>query len=676
MKLLAIDWSAFYTGLPLRQRLSVPARQVFLEQGRPAASAHVRVFGESLGPLLQSGFLVHTLRSRESVKVAEPYRDFLQVVKAMSRHRLFDGQSPPDMMEYLLDHFTGQQLNLLGDRFNAYGNWRAQVATRAGAKAWLDEFLQVADPVGWVRNRLMPNESQDLGERKRVEGTRALLTYLMEQRTALRFEDLRHAQIQGVTAEMLPLALYCGFRQLLFFPALRSEDLAPVVGIWPAISARLHRPGAALPAPVKPTEIFHLPYLREDMAIVMAECVTEPMRVRGHDFQLFAKAAERIASAVPEIPEWVVEVETSGWAGAPEERIHQAIWTLSSFKFVETRGTPGKDLRLMATQKGREWLDKPPKEQLRVLLDHLKDSATSERKGGYYDEDALAFLPMEIYYYMSQGHRGLELHQQVAGALAGLGQGEFVPLEQFLEYQSRKHNPLLEQGLKKKTAMLTRWGMTMDNTEEQLEESWSELLRRFLAQRLIPLGGIELGKTSGGELCFALTEIGRYLLGASRDFAYGHEGDIQVVIQPNFEVVFLTPSPATEAMMARFAERRGRGIGVLFRITRKSILGAARSGMKATEVLEFLRGVAQKGVPANVEREISGWTSQVRTISLRPAVLIHCPDVETASQVRAAGGKNVEKLTDTVIELCEPKFKAALLRRLRESGIFPGESSN
>jgi len=83
--------------------------------------------------------------------------------------------------------------------------------------------------------------------------------------------------------------------------------------------------------------------------------------------------------------------------------------------------------------------------------------------------------------------------------------------------------------------------------------------------------------------------------------------------------------------------------------------------------------MTSRGVPDNVRREIAGWFARTRRVTLRPAVLLHCPDAETARRVLAAGGKHVAPLTDTVVELQEPKAMGALVRKLREVGVFASE---
>lgn len=126
--------------------------------------------------------------------------------------------------------------------------------------------------------------------------------------------------------------------------------------------------------------------------------------------------------------------------------------------------------------------------------------------------------------------------------------------------------------------------------------------------------------------------------------------------------------------MARFADRIGAGVGALFRITRASAIRAAEQGLAADEVVGSLERLSRSGVPANVARQVRDWMGSTRRVSLRPAVLIECPDADTAARVRSAAGKHVEPITPTVLRvIAKGKDRAALVKRLREKGIFVSE---
>lgn len=149
----------------------------------------------------------------------------------------------------------------------------------------------------------------------------------------------------------------------------------------------------------------------------------------------------------------------------------------------------------------------------------------------------------------------------------------------------------------------------------------------------------------------------------------GENGRHVMVVQPNFDVVFLSPSPLAEAEIGRFAERKGSGIGVLFRITKKSIIKAASAGWSCKQVTARLRQVVKKDVPGNVDHEIKGWFQQCRRVAMRSSIIMQCPDKETTSRVLSAGGRQVETITDTIMEFKDRASQSALVRKLRDSGI-------
>jgi len=78
----------------------------------------------------------------------------------------------------------------------------------------------------------------------------------------------------------------------------------------------------------------------------------------------------------------------------------------------------------------------------------------------------------------------------------------------------------------------------------------------------------------------------------------------------------------------------------------------------------------RRGLPANVEAEISGCLEQYRQIRVRRALLIHCPNEETGVRVIAAAPKKVTPLNATTLELYDAKAEGSLLRKLRDAGIF------
>ncbi|HET7232613.1 MAG TPA: helicase-associated domain-containing protein, partial [Longimicrobium sp.] len=191
-----------------------------------------------------------------------------------------------------------------------------------------------------------------------------------------------------------------------------------------------------------------------------------------------------------------------------------------------------------------------------------------------------------------------------------------------------------------------------------------------LQLRLVPLGGARLGETAEG-IGFTLTPAGRYLLGATDEFTHAAPDEGEVVVQPDFEIVFLAPAPRLEAELARFAERTGSGVGALFRITRASVLRAAEQGLSAEQVLKALGRASRTPVPGNVARQVKDWFGGTRRVRIAPAVLVECPDTETAARVTSVAGAQATPVTRTILRLGgDVKSVAALVKKLRAKGIF------
>jgi hypothetical protein len=247
---------------------------------------------------------------------------------------------------------------------------------------------------------------------------------------------------------------------------------------------------------------------------------------------------------------------------------------------------------------------------------------------------------------------------------------EFLRRSEFLAYQKEMQNPLAAIFREEPYFSVAVSGRTITHpSADELEQAWEEILSAFLRLRLLPL--VEFGSVSTANGPFASRS-------PSRPLPAGRSGRLppisriirRIVLQPNCEVVFLAPAARAEAEIARFCERIGRHIGTLFKVTKKSILEAAASGLTAERVLATLHEYCGAELPGNVEREILGWFGQFRPVKIVRATLVHCPDRDTATRVMAAVGSRATRLNDTTIEWHEEKPAPALLKKLREMGIF------
>lgn len=170
------------------------------------------------------------------------------------------------------------------------------------------------------------------------------------------------------------------------------------------------------------------------------------------------------------------------------------------------------------------------------------------------------------------------------------------------------------------------------------------------------------------------TEVGSNLalLGFTDKFEYETAtvvGDI--IVQPNFEIVFTAANPSAEGELMRYAERTGHGLGIgtLFRITRASVLLALNSGMEADQILESLQRLASKKLPANVVAQIRDWGKSFRRVAVKNISIIRCPDADTALRVHALFPKKTEYITDTILQINSQKDLAPIKKKLHQNGI-------
>ncbi len=693
MKLIEIDWHDFFRRLEVWQRLSTPARAAFARM-QPSQPQSLTKFMGDHPILVEAGFLTLN-KGGKNLRVNKECWPFVKTLRLIVGDDLLGNACFKAMHKYVT--------------YQLHVNQREALCASMGLNRWqTEELIQLAMSVRWLETFLALSESDVTAREVPSEqpsystwsSLRHSRTKPLPKRPAVPLETMKAvvrrfiacpepipiaelpSRMPELSADTLVGAVAMGVDRLLLFPGVRHDDMTLVLGLWPSITQRLHQPKPTIPTAVQPEQTFHGAYLLEDMTTVLVAASGKPIRLRCNDLAIFAQTAREIAANLMPVPQWV------GLPGksAVRARIDAATRWLRAMKLLRYRSKGGSP-QLEPTRRAAEWLSHTPKSRLKTILDSIRPELSAQpslerfprldddEEGVYFDGYDLsrsprtAFLPfrMELATYSPTIP---EMTAALATAFGTVPEGHFWPVDAFLVWRSQEQNPRQ----KACSAARSRHAYRA-MTDEVLERQWAQNLADFLHLRLVPLGGARLG-TARDATCFTLTAAGRYLLGLAEDFDYGHDHDAQraLVVQPNFEIVFLSPSPLAEATLARFAERKGCGIGALFGITKKSILAAAGSGMTAAQVLDSLERLSAKPIPANVAREIAGWFDQCRSIAVRSAVLIHCPDADTAARVVAVGGKQATALTDTVVELADTKAKTAVLRKLRGLGIFNRKS--
>lgn len=203
-----------------------------------------------------------------------------------------------------------------------------------------------------------------------------------------------------------------------------------------------------------------------------------------------------------------------------------------------------------------------------------------------------------------------------------------------------------------------------------LSQSPAERLHGLL-QELRKDDGEHHSTDEAGNILFRLSSAGRCFFGLEHELEYGQPlQDARVVVQPNFEIVFLHPNLSAEIDFTPFAERCSQGVGTLFRLTQRQTLRAAEEGLTVEAVLDTLEKHASSPVPANVRAELQAWFGSCRTLATRRAILLETSDAETALRVQKLLGPKAALLGKTLIEWPGANLDPKLRRKLAGHGIF------
>jgi hypothetical protein len=684
MKLAELDWREILATLPEWEALSPAARRAFVEVA-PAPGVAASVLGAAQPELVEAGMIA----AQGALWVAPPrFSALLQALRTMYELPVLDADELALTMAYVRENLTDDEARRITSTSYSWVDY-LRVAQQAWSVDWVEGFLAQPDlraAARWEAGLVTKSQGTLLMHHGVFEALRALVRSLAGNPGGAPLREILPEADDDTRAAVLK----AGFRYLLLFPTLRDQGPEAVVGLSPGAAFRLGPPPAA-PEPVEPAESFDAPYLLADMTAVLVELSTAPIPLRG-DGAMYARAQTALASRLQPLPAWICAIlnlagaadddfdddddEADGGrprAGPGPERVARAASAaraLIGFGLA-THGERGGKRQLSATSAGVRWLQLPEGERLGGVLGLFRGSGQRNPPGWYGSSADTEFFSHRLGFDLPKA-AGLDLRAATSAAFLSIPPGEVVPLEQLLRFQAIVANPFLAPGVRK--LLQQRYSSTAPTDREGWELLWTNLLLTFLTHRLFAFGGARLARTAEGVPCVGLTPAGRYLLGATDTFEYAPPPEGEVLVQPDFEIVFLAPAPRLEPEVARFTDRIGAGVGALFRITRASAIRAAEQGLAPDEVVGLLERISRGGVPANVARQLRDWMGSTRRVSMRPALLIECPDAETAARVRTAAAKHVEPITATVLRVkARGKERVALVKRLREKGIFVSE---
>ena len=691
MKLFNIDWEVFLDHALVWEELAPRTRAVLLEL-KPNVGVDNDLFGGDLEMLLKKRVLQSYVK-KDSVRLHEDFQDTSKALRAMDRVPIELSPTRETLQEYLIGNFTSEEREVLAGENDLYGRRKdlALLAHLASA-SHVRGFLEADDPRAWESRRLpeeyhcaqLQNDSDPLLTGPHAVGDlRALLEGLGTREDPVLFRDLRTLLARRSKAR-IATAVHAAIRYALAFGVIDPDTLCPILTLWPPVAQHWNRRATPFPAAIDPASLeqtFDVPFGCEDVVQLLV-VASEPVRLRTTDHSIFVKAQREIEASLLPLPPQLTGSADVEWP--PAQRVRDARALAVARGLLVEAGTRGGTLRLELTDPGRDWLALPPHERLALLLDPMRapasparedegDATSADAGDGGFAYRPWYLAPVEAGGFLPAIHLDLgptvDAARVIARAMRLLDGHGALPRAAFLRHLTESTSPFRDPAVLDHVRRLHPWHPP---TQEELEDEWGGALAHFLWLRLVCFGGVRTGWTANHVTTVELTDIGRYMLRLRDDLPRAEDGSPAhpVRVQPDFEVVFLAPSPPLEAAFVRIAERRGTGVGVLFRITRPSIHAAARAGLSLDEVLATLRDSSSTALPRNVEHEVRAWFAECRRLPLEPTLVLRCPDEDTAARILSAAGRRVELVNPTTLLLLDPAKRAEVVRLCKKAGLF------
>jgi len=651
MKILTdLKWNVF-DWFPRWQKLSLETRRLFIEK----IDSTLKISGDFFSDEQIHELELSGLKLPDKAALVPDIRPFRNLMRSMSRHFHFDPKIEKLSSEYITDHLTSEECSTI-TRVNSFRHSTPVYYVQNGMvdSLWLDTFLNVESYELWeemyttYRNPYLHADSADL--------LKKWIQHLIQGPNPIPFGELPDLGNGAIASE----AFRAGIRYMLLFPALDSKTLDPIIGIWPEIHKQKNRkklpPPSPLPLP-KGCKSYCTPLRLHDMTTLLVGTTGDGLRLKAHG-DLYQKEIDRIAGRLMASPPGY---DTSG-------RLDDAFCWILATKLAARKGKSGKEYTLQATSAGRNWLAGSEAERLQSLADFMRQAYEKSLKPNWVEYGEISFLPYNPNHNVGY-QKELHVEARVCDAFDACLEGDWFLQEDFLGWNGESNNPLPVDRNNPINQMFRR-GF---GSESERERCWKRILQKFLHDRLVPLGGVKLAINSKGQVLFSITPVGKYLMGKTDQFDYRFEiPDGDLIVQPNFDVVFTAANPFAEGELTRYAERIGHGVGTLFKITRESILLALNSGMNDSRILESLGQISSKKLPRNVTAQIQDWSKSFRCITLKNITVIDCGDPETALRIRALFPQKTTPITATLLEITGEKNLTPFKKKLRENGIGIG----
>ena len=601
------------------------------------------------------------------------------ILRAMESHNNFsDGAHFGPLLAAM---FTSEQLDELAIKGDN-GLQHQDVETSIRSRAWVGGFLAAPNKATWIKQMQLQGPLHSPMDDQRVFAqVQKLVKTCLEKAHPLPAEQAaNHTDLGGrdTCYGLLGLAV----EHLLLIPVLDPQTLDLLMMVEPAARASLQSFPVAKPVPVAAvTETYCHPWMMEDLVVVLTHATFNPLRVR-QDGEMYMHDISDVHSTIMPLPEWLLgavprTLDQEMSFGSTWWRTEFALQLAQRAKLLEKQRHENQ-WQLALTTQGQDFLSLSAAERVRRLADMMiaSQGEVGNRQNGWFVQ------PFGGWEWPNLQKTPLgNLRPLIAQTVGYYPAESYLPSEAFLRYHAEKDNPYIAAARDKRVRHELYFSLGFVGTPESMPEPWELYWLRGLSAALhfyiAGLGGVSFGRDDKGLVYFQVNALGRYLLGLTHEV-----GDDQpptapekpLLVQPNFEVVFVAASPAAYVLCGQFCERSGKGsVGNLLKITKKSIFRAASAGWTVERVVESLANASSKPLPANVLHEIRGWFGGLRQVQVHPCVLITCPDAATADRVLALYAYTEpppRMLPGHLVELSGSLRIAEITTKLNRAGIF------
>jgi hypothetical protein len=659
MKFTAENLQTFFELLPVYESLPVPVRQELASIHNPSETGSKYDYHRHFQALIDAGFLEPAAAS-DRWRVPPERQTFVRLLRILHDRWVFQWPSEDSFSAYIADHLTPAEKKAFFVEELPTWERNSALFRELTSPDYLQGFLS-AKGTEWGPAQRDAEEPLAFANPGVLRLAQRLCRKSIEAGQPLPWRDLPAWEPDSA---LLTAAMAACIRYALLFVSLDRDAADPVIGPWPTTAAYIAASAAVAPRKTEPAEIFSPMFLMEDMTALLIACAANPPALRANDNQFLAKTVRELEAHIQPLPDWV----DRAFDFNPEIRLRTTSSYVRTFGLAVEKGA--NPPRLTVTELGRQWLALPAGDRLRVLTDGILDRPQSVKLFRHFEGAQVGPVAPQAYAQTTVTPLP-DFAAATTRPFRELEGDSFYPLKEILAYCRPETNPLLEIFRRDKLAYFWAGSLYKARSDAAgLHKAWVQVVNEFVRIRLLPIGAVRLGKGKKG-ISIAITPVGRYFLGQSQEWQSPGDTVPQVIVQPNFDVTFLGESPAAEAEIAQFAERRSRGLGALFQITRKSIFAAADAGLTADAVLDVLDRVCTQAAPANVRREIQGWFAQCRKVTFESAILIRCPDRETALKVMGLAQGSATQLNETVLAYKDPgKQRPALIKRLKGMGVL------